>query len=43
MLQKGGQVTVKENCETNLNVQGVMQLSLSYKVFKWHPLNIMII
>ena len=33
---------VKENCETNLKVCCVMQLSLSYKVFRWHPLNIML-
>ena len=33
-------MTVKENCETNLKVHCVMQLSLlSYKVFRWHPLN----
>ena len=33
---------VKENCETNLKVHCVMQLSLSYEVFRWHPLNIML-
>ena len=33
---------VKENCETNLKVHCVLQLSFSYKVFRWHPLNIMI-
>ena len=33
---------VKENCETSLKVHCVMQLSLSYKVFRWHPLNIML-
>ena len=30
---------VNENCETSLSV---MQLSLSYKAFKWHLLNIML-
>ena len=30
---------VKENFETNLKVHCVMQLSLSYKVFRWHPLH----
>ena len=40
---KNGQVTKsKKNFETNLKVHGVMQLSLSYKVFRWHPLNIML-
>ena len=33
---------VKENFETNLKVHCIMQLSLSYKVFRWHPLNIML-
>ena len=33
---------VKENFETNLKVHCVMQLSLSYEVFRWHPLNIML-
>ena len=33
---------VKENFETNLEVHCFMQLSLSYKVFRWHPLNIML-
>ena len=33
---------VKENCETNLKVHCVMHLSLSYKVFRWHLLNIML-
>ena len=28
---------VKENFETNLKVHCVMQLSLNYKVFRWHP------
>ena len=28
---------IKENCETNLKVQCVIQLSLNYKVFRWHP------
>ena len=32
---------VKENCETNLKLHYIMQLSLSYEVFRWHPLNIM--
>ena len=31
---------VKENFETNLKVHCVMQLSLSYKVFRWHPLKL---
>ena len=30
----------KEIYEAYLKVHSVMQLSLSYKVFKWHPLNI---
>ena len=28
---------VKENCKTILKVHCVMQLSLSYKVFRWYP------
>ena len=33
---------VKENCETNLKVHCVMQLQLlvSFKVFRWLPLNL---
>ena len=33
---------VKENFKTNLKVHCVMQLSLRYEVFRWHPLNIML-
>ena len=33
---------VKENFETNLKVHCVMQLSLSYEVFRRHPLIIML-
>ena len=33
---------VKENCETSLKVHCIMQLSLSYEVFRWHSLNIML-
>ena len=34
---------VKENCETNLKVHCVTQLSLSYTVLRWHLLNIMLL
>ena len=30
---------VKENSEANLKVHCVMQLLVSYEVFRWHPLN----
>ena len=33
---------VKENFETNLKIHCVMQLSLSYEIFRWYPLNIML-
>ena len=33
---------VKENFETNLKLHYIMQLSLSYEVFRWHTLNIML-
>ena len=33
---------VKENLETNLKVHCVMGLLLSYEVFRWYPLDIML-
>ena len=33
---------VNENYKANLKVYCVMQLLLNYKVFRWHPLNIML-
>ena len=33
---------VKKNYKTNIKVRYIMQLSLSNKVFRWHPLNIML-
>ena len=39
MLQKGGQVTNKENYETNLKVYCVM---IKFQSIIWHPLNVML-
>ena len=43
-VKRGPTDKVKENCETNLKVHCVVQLQLSlcYKVFRWHLLNIML-